>query len=57
VSLPPLRHRTGDILPLARHFVRLFSRKLGGAEAGIEPAAQQALLDYPGPATSASWRT
>jgi sigma-54-specific transcriptional regulator len=49
VSLPPLRHRIGDILPLAEHFVRLFARKLGGAQVRIDPAAQQALLDYPWP--------
>ena len=49
VSLPPLRQRIGDILPLAQHFVRLFARKLGGVEAEIDPAAQRALLDYPWP--------
>jgi sigma-54-specific transcriptional regulator len=49
VSLPPLRQRIGDILPLAQHFVRLFARKLGGADAEIDPAAQRALLDYPWP--------
>ncbi|MGM9487570.1 sigma-54 interaction domain-containing protein [Ideonella sp. YS5] len=49
VSLPPLRRRIGDILPLAQHFVRLFARKLGGVEAEIDPAAQRALLDYPWP--------
>src|SRR4030095_11752673 len=48
-SLPPLRHRIGDILPLARHFVRLFARKLGGVQTEIDAAAQQALLDYPWP--------
>jgi sigma-54 dependent transcriptional regulator len=49
VSLPPLRRRIGDILPLAQHFVRLFARKLGGVEAEIDSAAQRALLDYPWP--------
>jgi sigma-54 dependent transcriptional regulator len=49
VSLPPLRRRIGDILPLAHHFVRLFARKLGGPDAEIDASAQAALLEYPWP--------
>ena len=45
--LPPLRERPGDILPLARHFLRQFRPDM---EADFDPAVQQALCerDYPG---------
>ena len=43
VELPPLRSRTGDIVPLARHFVRQFAAEYGIADARLTPAAEQAL--------------
>ena len=49
VHLPPLHARPGDILPLARHFIRLYGAKLGLDDAGLAPAAEAALLGYDWP--------
>ncbi|MFZ5528472.1 MAG: sigma-54 interaction domain-containing protein [Pseudomonadota bacterium] len=49
VSLPPLRERRDDILPLARHFVGVYRSRLGLPEVVIGTEAQQALLDYSWP--------
>ncbi|MCW7540168.1 sigma-54 dependent transcriptional regulator [Aquabacterium sp. A7-Y] len=46
VQLPPLRERLGDILPLARHFIGLYSGKLGLESVVITPEAEAALLGY-----------
>jgi DNA-binding NtrC family response regulator len=46
VALPPLRERGGDVVQLARHFVR----ELAGSNTELSPAAMQALEahDWPG---------
>ena len=49
VSLPPLRERTGDILPLARHFIGVYGPRLGLKDAMLSAEAQAALLAYPWP--------
>lgn len=49
VSLPPLRERRDDILPLARHFVGFYRSRLGLPDVEIGMDAQQALLDYSWP--------
>lgn len=46
VDLPPLRDRPGDILPLAGHFIGLYSSKLNLPTAALTPDARQALLNY-----------
>jgi sigma-54-specific transcriptional regulator len=46
VNLPPLRVRTGDILPLARHFIGMYAGKLGMLEPRLSEEAQSALLSY-----------
>jgi DNA-binding NtrC family response regulator len=46
INLPPLRERPGDILKLARHFVREFSP---GKEVGIDPEVIEILKQYPFP--------
>ncbi|MEK7330689.1 MAG: sigma 54-interacting transcriptional regulator, partial [Candidatus Eisenbacteria bacterium] len=46
IPLPPLRERGDDILLLARHFVREFSRKFQKHFADLAPAAQQLFLSY-----------
>lgn len=49
VTLPPLRERRADILPLVDHLVRFFSRQTGKAISGISEEARQAILRYPWP--------
>jgi sigma-54-specific transcriptional regulator len=49
VSLPPLRERQGDILPLVDHFVSFYGKKLGLQDAVLAPAARAAILNYPWP--------
>ena len=46
VHLPTLAERTGDILPLARHFIALYNRKFGKSIQGLEPAAERMFLQY-----------
>ncbi len=46
IELPPLRDRGDDILLLARHFLREFSRKFGKRFEGLSPAAEQLFLAY-----------
>lgn len=50
ITLPPLRQRSTDILPLAHHFAMEITRELGRALfAGFSEAAHKALLGYPWP--------
>jgi DNA-binding NtrC family response regulator len=49
VTLPPLRDRKEDILPLAEHFLEKYARPLGKAIQGIAPEACRRLLAYPWP--------
>ncbi len=46
VNLPPLRDRPGDILPLARHFMGVYSNRLKTSEPALSADAEQALLAY-----------
>jgi sigma-54-specific transcriptional regulator len=49
VSLPPLRGRPGDILPLARHFLGVYAGKLKIDSPQLSDEAQGALLAYAWP--------
>jgi len=49
VHLPPLCERPGDILPLARHFIGVYSDKLKQRNVTLSPTAQMALLNYEWP--------
>jgi len=51
ISLPlrPLRERPGDIMPLTRHFLQIYARRLHLTDYSITPDAERALLDYPWP--------
>lgn len=50
VTLPPLRARAADIIPLAQHFVKQTAHKLGLNEPpGLSARVQKQLLDYPYP--------
>ncbi|MHB8070122.1 MAG: sigma-54-dependent transcriptional regulator [Desulfobaccales bacterium] len=47
ITIPPLRERQVDILPLSLFFMNSFNEKFGKNFRGIEAAARQMLLDYP----------
>ncbi len=49
INLPPLRERRADIEPLARHFLKVSSRRMKKDVPGIDDAALQALLQYDWP--------
>ncbi len=49
LHVPPLRERSGDILPLARHFLELYRSRLGRPAASLSAAAEQALLGHTWP--------
>jgi NtrC-family two-component system response regulator AlgB len=49
VTLPPLRQRRRDILPLAGHLLRFFARQGGKPVTGLTDEARNALVNYPWP--------
>jgi sigma-54-specific transcriptional regulator len=49
LELAALRKRPGDILPLARHFLNVYSQKLGSSPARLSPAAEATLLAHAWP--------
>ncbi|KAB2970638.1 MAG: sigma-54-dependent Fis family transcriptional regulator [Zoogloea sp.] len=49
LELLPLRERPGDIMPLARHFVSQYRRRLGYGEIGIHPDTEQKLRQHSWP--------
>ncbi|HEU5057111.1 MAG TPA: sigma 54-interacting transcriptional regulator, partial [Kofleriaceae bacterium] len=49
LSVPPLRARPDDILPLAEHFLALAAERTGGPPARLTPAARDALRAHPWP--------
>ncbi len=49
ITVPPLRERTEDILPLARHFLATLGRKFGRRFDGIDREAENRLLAYSWP--------
>ena len=46
INLPPLCERTGDILPLARHFIEVYGGKLNLHHVTLSSEAKMALLSY-----------
>jgi NtrC-family two-component system response regulator AlgB len=46
VTLPPLRQRPHDILPLAEHLLRFFAQQAGKHSLGFTPEAQTAIRSY-----------
>jgi DNA-binding NtrC family response regulator len=46
IHLPPLRDRNDDVLLLANHFLREFSRKFSKGFASVAPGAEQLLRTY-----------
>jgi sigma-54-specific transcriptional regulator len=49
VELPPLCNRSGDILPLARHFIGIYGAKLKLESVALTPDAEATLLAYEWP--------
>jgi NtrC-family two-component system response regulator AlgB len=49
VTLPPLRQRTADILPLAQHLLGFFVRQSGKAISGFAEPVREAIVRYPWP--------
>ena len=49
ITVPPLRERRDDILPIARHYLATYARKYGHSEKSFSPAAEQAMVDYDWP--------
>jgi NtrC-family two-component system response regulator AlgB len=49
VTLPPLRQRPHDLLPLAEHLLRFFARQTGKAVTGFTEEARAALQRHPWP--------
>ncbi len=49
ITIPPLRDRRDDILPIARHFADVYARKYNKDGGRLSPAAEAALLDYDWP--------
>ncbi len=49
LTLPPLRDRKDDIMPLAQHFLNKYSNEIGKPVKHIDEIAQKILLDYDWP--------
>ena len=49
ITVPPLRDRKDDILPIADHYAAIYSQKYGGKMRVFSPAAREALHDYAWP--------
>jgi DNA-binding NtrC family response regulator len=49
LTIPPLRDRPEDILPLARHFLDQFARGSRKAITGFTPRAEHHMTEYPWP--------
>lgn len=46
ITIPPLRQRKEDILPLIHHYIRVFNLRLRKSIQGLTPQAEEILLSY-----------
>jgi transcriptional regulator with PAS, ATPase and Fis domain len=49
IVIPPLRERTGDIVPLAESFVQRFNREFGREVSGFTPEAEETIRNHAWP--------
>jgi DNA-binding NtrC family response regulator len=49
IDVPPLRERGGDVLHLARHFLKQYGERHGKGEIDLAPAAAEKLMSYAWP--------
>lgn len=56
VTVPPLRDRREDIMPIAQHYAAVFSRKYDKPERKFSAAAEKALIAYDWPGNVRSLR-
>ncbi len=49
LQLYPLRERPGDIMPLTRHFLKIYCNRLGYGEVSLTPEAERKLVSYDWP--------
>jgi NtrC-family two-component system response regulator AlgB len=49
LTIPPLRDRPQDVLPLALHYLRFFERRQGRRQLAFSPRCEHALSAYPWP--------
>ena len=49
ISIPPLRQRRDDIVPLAHHFLEIYRKRAQKEITGFAPEAIQVMLDHPWP--------
>jgi DNA-binding NtrC family response regulator len=56
VTVPPLRERRDDIMPIARHYAKVFARKYNKPEKEFSAAAEKALLSSAWPGNVRSLR-
>ncbi len=49
IEIPPLRERTGDILPIARHFLEKYNAAMGRRVENLTPEAESKLLAHSWP--------
>jgi two-component system, NtrC family, response regulator AtoC len=56
ITIPPLRERREDILPLAHHFLNELNQVMGTSVEGVEASATEFLLGYPWPGNARELR-
>ena len=49
IDVPPLRERGGDVLHLARHFLKIYADRHGKSDMDLSPAAAEKLIGYSWP--------
>ncbi|MBX3228746.1 MAG: sigma-54-dependent Fis family transcriptional regulator [Labilithrix sp.] len=49
IDVPPLRERGGDVLHLARHFLKIYGERHGKPEVDLSPSAAEKLISYSWP--------